>query len=256
MILRANQSLTLWSFFRRCGNEERRFLKKTSIDFQNINDRKVIVCGLRSSYSKRPRSKCVLSKESIQVIHALKLAKSKSSEKLHQILNSSLTRLLNRDLLDVLAELQRQNELHLSLKVFNFIREEPEYDKMLSLYADMILLLGRNKMIEEAEELFSEVVERGLKPDTRMCTEMIGAYLQVGMIDKAMEIYGSMKENALGCSPDKLTFTILIRNLEKNGQEELAATLKQECVDYVESPDKFLKEVDQIHGRKRYLNLA
>jgi len=37
--------------------------------------------------------------------------------------------------------------------------------------------------------------------------------MQVGMIEKAMETYESMK--ASGCAPDRLTFMILIRNLEK-----------------------------------------
>lgn len=98
-----------------------------------------------------------------------------------------------------------------------------------------------------AEELFSEIMEKGLKGDTRMYNEMIGAYLQVGMTEKAMDMYKLMK--ASGCAPDKLTFTILIRNLEKAGQLELAETLKNECADYVESPEKFIQELQQKHVR-------
>jgi chitinase len=77
----------------------------------------------------------------------------------------------------------------------------------------MILLLGKNELIEMAEELFSELKKEGLEPNTRAFAEMIGAYMQVGMIEKAMETYESMK--ASGCAPDRLTFMILIRNLEK-----------------------------------------
>lgn len=66
-------------------------------------------------------------------------------------------------------------------------------------------------------------------------------------MEKAMEIYRLMK--ASECSPDKLTFTILIRNLERAGQQELAATLKNECVEYVESPDKFIQELEHKHVR-------
>lgn len=83
-------------------------------------------------------------------------------------------------------------------------------------------------MVEMAEEFFGKLEkEEGLKPDTRAFTEMIGAYLQVGMIDKAMETYERMK--ASGCDPDKLTFRILIRNLE----------------DYMDYPKKFLEEVER-----------
>lgn len=106
-------------------------------------------------------------------------------------------------------------------------------------------------MVEKAEEVFNQVVDKGLKPDTRLFTEMIGVYLQVGNTEKAMDIYRSMK--ASGCSPDELTFTILIRNLMKNGEHELAETLKKESLDYVNAPDKFVQKVQQKHVRFQIL---
>lgn len=112
----------------------------------------------------------------------------------------------------------------------------------MSLYCDMIRLLGKSKLIDMAEELFGELKEEGLEPDTRAFTEMIGAYLQLGMVDKAVELYGLMKSS--GCSPDKLTFTILIRNLEKMGEEELVAAIKNDCAEFMDSPEKFLEEVE------------
>ncbi|XP_057458532.1 protein THYLAKOID ASSEMBLY 8-like, chloroplastic [Lotus japonicus] len=259
MILRLSDWTSVQSFqLQQCIpiNEEPRSatsISKRSINFGNQRRGKsVIVCGLRASFRKRQPSR-VISKEGIQVIHALKLAKS-SEQKLYQVLNEKLTRLLNADALDLLGELQRQNELHLSLKVFNFLREEPGFDALLPLYSDMILLLGRNKMVGEAEELFSQVVEKGLKPDTRMFTEMIGVYLQGGNTEKAMELYRSMK--ASGCSPDKLTFTILIRSLEKSGEQELVETLKQECVDYIDLPDKFIQQIEQKQVKEGHVNLV
>ncbi|KAK7325089.1 hypothetical protein VNO77_29161 [Canavalia gladiata] len=231
MILRLTQFLTPWISQQRPSN----------------NRREVIVCGLRSSYKTKRRSR-ILSKESIQVIHALKLANAKSPEHLHQVLHTRLSRLLKPDVFNLLDELQRQNQLHLSLTVFNFIREELGDDKIVAVYADMIFLLGRNRRTEMAEELFSQVLQRGLKPDTRMCSEMIGAYLQVGMTEKAMQIYGSMKE--WGCSPDKLTFTILISSLEKIGQLDLAQTLKQDSVNYLDPTDKFRSRNPTKHAKK------
>ncbi|ESW22469.1 hypothetical protein PHAVU_005G155600 [Phaseolus vulgaris] len=239
MILRVCERVALWGF-------ERRF----SISNLNCN-RGVTVCGLRSGYKAR-RRKRILSKESIQVIHALKLAKSPE-----HVLNAKLSRLLKPDALNLFDELLRQNQLSLSLKVFHFIREEVGHDTLLQIYADMILLLGRNEKIDMAEELFSQVLEKGLKPDTRMCGEMIGAYLQAGMTEKAMEIYGSMKE--WGCSPDKFTFTVLITNLERNGQQQhqqLLESLKQDCLHYVEFPDKFLQQLQQDKPRKRRVDLV
>ncbi|RDX76153.1 Pentatricopeptide repeat-containing protein, partial [Mucuna pruriens] len=209
MILRATQWVVPWVNGGRALSTSNR----------NHNRLQVTVCGLRSTYKGRRQSR-ILSKESIQVIHALKLARSPD-----HLLNAKLSRLLKPD-------------------VFHFIRDELDHDTLLQLYADMILILGRNKKSDMAEELFSQVLEKGLKPDTRMCSEMIGAYLQVGMTDKAMEIYGSMTTE-WGCSPDKFTFTVLITNLQKTGQQQLAETLKQDCLHYVESPDKFLRQLQQ-----------
>ena len=86
------------------------------------------------------------------------------------------------------------------------MRKEVWYKPDMSLHCDMIQLLGKNRMTEMAEQLFTELEKDGLKPVTRAFTEMIGAYLQVGMIEKAMETYERLK--ASGCSLDKLTFTI------------------------------------------------
>lgn len=58
----------------------------------------------------------MLSTEAIQAVQSLKLSKSNPS-KLEQVMGGRLSRLLKADLLDALAELQRQNEVELALKV-------------------------------------------------------------------------------------------------------------------------------------------
>ncbi|KAL5576231.1 hypothetical protein UlMin_017930 [Ulmus minor] len=201
-----------------------------------------IICGLRGRPRKPLWRKSVISTEAIQAIQSLKFAKS-SPKKLDEVFNGRITRLLKSDLLDALAELQRQNELDLALKVFKFVREEVWYKPDLTLYCDMIRLLGKNKLIEMAEELFLELKKDGLEPDTRAFTEMIGAYFRLGLVGKAIEMYELMK--ASGCNPDELTFTILIRSLKKVGEEELVGAIKKECEEYMDSPEKFLEEVEQ-----------
>ncbi|KAF4378491.1 hypothetical protein G4B88_027551 [Cannabis sativa] len=206
-----------------------------------------VSCGLRDGPRKPLWRSRVLSTEAIQAVQSLKLAKS-TPPKLKEVFGARLGRLLKIDLLDTLAELQRQNELDLALKVFKFVRKEVWYKPDVSLYCDMIRLLGKNKLIEMAEELFLELKEEGLEPNTRVFTEMIGAYLQLGMIDKAMEAYGLMK--ASGCTPDKLTFTILIRNLEKVGEEELVRGVKNDCFEFMDCSDKFLEELERKRPKR------
>ncbi|XP_068651176.1 pentatricopeptide repeat-containing protein At1g62350-like [Aristolochia californica] len=210
-----------------------------------------ITCGLRGGQRKPLWRSRVLSTEAIQAVQSLKLAKS--SSKLEDVLNSRITRLLKADLVATLVELQRQNEWEIALKVFENLRKEVWYKPDMSLYCDMIFMLGKNKLIGMVEELVSELKKEGLKPNTRTFTELIGAYLQVDMIEKAMDTYRLMKES--GWEPDKLTLTILIRNLKKAGEEELAYAVKNECAEYMDYPKRFLKEVKKTY-RKRKVELV
>ncbi|XP_071938642.1 protein THYLAKOID ASSEMBLY 8-like, chloroplastic isoform X5 [Coffea arabica] len=185
-----------------------------------------VTCGSRKIGPRKPmwRSR-VLSPEAIQAVQSLKLAKSPG--KLAEVFANRISRLMKADLLDTLYELQRQNEVELALQSSN---------------------------IEMAEQLFGELEKEGLRPDTRTYTEMIGAYFRIKMIEKAMESNESMKGS--GCVPDKLTFRILIKNLEKTGKKELIATVKKDCLSYIKYPEKFLEEVEKTYPKRRLLNVV
>ncbi|XP_027126228.1 protein THYLAKOID ASSEMBLY 8-like, chloroplastic isoform X3 [Coffea arabica] len=212
-----------------------------------------VTCGSRKIGPRKPmwRSR-VLSPEAIQAVQSLKLAKSPG--KLAEVFANRISRLMKADLLDTLYELQRQNEVELALQVFNFARKEIWYEPGISIFTDMILMLGKSSNIEMAEQLFGELEKEGLRPDTRTYTEMIGAYFRIKMIEKAMESNESMKGS--GCVPDKLTFRILIKNLEKTGKKELIATVKKDCLSYIKYPEKFLEEVEKTYPKRRLLNVV
>lgn len=126
--------------------------------------------------------------------------------------------------------------------MFEFLRTEIWYEPNAELFSDMMRMMGKNKLVDNVEELFDELKKEGLEPDARAYAELIGAYLQVEKIDKAMDTYELMKNS--GCNPDELTLRILIKNLESFGEEELVATVKKECAEYLDSPEKFLNEID------------
>ncbi|KAI6699122.1 hypothetical protein NL676_019241 [Syzygium grande] len=74
----------------------------------------LVTCGLRNS-TRRPLWRSdVLSTEAIQAVQSLKLAKSRP--RLNRVLGTTLARLLKSDLLNVCAELKRQDEVDLALK--------------------------------------------------------------------------------------------------------------------------------------------
>jgi len=106
----------------------------------------------------------------------------------------------------------------------------------------MIMTMARNKLIDKAEELFSQLKEEGLDPDTRVCTELLGAYTRAGMIEKAMEIYEMMKMQS-GCQPNELTFTILLNSLERVEERVLANAVRRDVFEYLDDPTKILNNV-------------
>ena len=71
--------------------------------------------------------------------------------------------------------------------MFDHVRNESWYTPDFSLYYDIMLLLGKNKLIQKAEELFAELEKEGLQPDTQVYTELIGAYFRADMGQKVME---------------------------------------------------------------------
>ncbi|PWA34920.1 pentatricopeptide repeat protein [Artemisia annua] len=93
---------------------------------------------------------------------------------------------------------------------------EPDH----SLYVDLMLMFGKKKLIGKVKQLFSSLMKEGLKQDTRAYTELIGAYLKVDIIKNEIETYELIK--ASSCIPDELILTIMIRNLENAGRDDLA----------------------------------
>ncbi|XP_055834115.1 protein THYLAKOID ASSEMBLY 8-like, chloroplastic isoform X2 [Solanum dulcamara] len=232
------------------------FVKQVQISSRQLNSfsnkNEKTVCGLRNGPRKPMWRSRVLSSEAIQAVQSVKLAKS--SDKLEELLKNKLSRLLKADVLDALTELQRQNQLHLALKVFNFVRNEEWYTPDLSMFNSMIMMLGKHKFIEMAEQLFVHMIKEGLQPDSRTYTELIGAYFRVDLIEKAMAMYELMKIS--GFCPDKLTMSILIRNLEKAEEKELVVRVKKECANYIDYPEKFLKEIENTNFKRRLIDLV
>ncbi|KAF9601762.1 hypothetical protein IFM89_022876 [Coptis chinensis] len=78
------------------------------------------------------------------------------------------------------------------------------------------------------------------------------------MIQNAQEFFFELKNQGEGngCVPDKLTLTILIRNLEKVGEGELVEVVKKDCVEYVGCPEKFLEEVGRKFPKRKSVGLV
>ncbi|CAA6656878.1 unnamed protein product [Spirodela intermedia] len=115
----------------------------------------LVVCGPRTNRGPLVRGR-TLSTEAILAVQALKRAAAAGDDaasKVDQVVSKTLVRLIKSDLLAALAELQRQDQWPLALKVFVAMRREIWYSVDYASYAQMIATLARNGMTAEIDDL-------------------------------------------------------------------------------------------------------
>ncbi|KAL3514924.1 hypothetical protein ACH5RR_021826 [Cinchona calisaya] len=199
-----------------------------------INNTLVVVKMKDRSNNRKPLQKGRnLSIEAIQTVQALKRVKANSSGplELEPALETSFRRLLKLDMLAVLRELIRQNQCYLALKVFEEIQKEHWYKPQISLYAELISLLGSNGLLEEVEIIFIKLKkEHYLEPDIKGFNALLENLANFNLTGLAVECFHLMKST--GCDLDKLSYKILINGLESNGEVSLSAILQLEAEKY------------------------
>eukprot|EP00249_Psilotum_nudum_P017429 c26320_g2_i1 orf=597-1403(+) len=187
-------------------------------------------------WSSRPRGplwrgRKLVCKEAVLTVQELRRHKL-DGRKIDELMRTKVARLLKMELLQVLSELQRQDEVDLAFKIFNAVRNEVWYKPDEYLYKDMLNILGRNKRVEECQVLFEDLKREGLKPNSLLCTELMSAYMEVGMVPEAMEVYQEIKQS--GAPLEVSTFRVLMRGLKKLGKKELRKKVQREYRDYFE----------------------
>ncbi|KAE8008935.1 hypothetical protein FH972_005393 [Carpinus fangiana] len=216
------------------------------MELSNGITRCVMVGMSNRSKNRKPLQKGRnLSIEAIQTVQALKRAQ-KDQPSLDREFHSKFKRLLKLDMIAVLRELLRQNQCFLALKVFKDIRKEYWYRPQVSLYADMIKVLGSNGLFEHVELLHSylKTEASGLGLEIEGFNALLRALVNSNHTKLAMECYYLMKQ--VGCDPDKSSFTILITALESNGETGVSAVLRQDAQMYYGEDLEFLEEEEMV----------
>ncbi|KAK2992086.1 hypothetical protein RJ640_023469 [Escallonia rubra] len=187
-----------------------------------------------------------LSIEAIQTVQALKRAiKTHDDSLVHHVFDSNFRRLLKLDMMAVLRELLRQQQCLLALKGFEEMRKEYWYKPQVSLYADIISVLGSNGLFEQVQLLFMDLKsESSLEPDIKGFNALLDTLMSFKLTGLAIECFYLMK--SVGCEPDRLTFRILIKGLESDGETSLSATLRQEAQRYYGQSLEFLEEEEEM----------
>ncbi|KAI3707255.1 hypothetical protein L6452_25603 [Arctium lappa] len=156
------------------------------------------------------RGKKLLGKEALFVILGLKRVKD-DEEKLDKFVKTHVSRLLKMDMVAVLNELERQEEVHLAVKMFWVIQKQDWYQPDVYLYKDLIISLAKSKKMDEAMKLWESMKKENLYPDSQTYTEVIRGFLRFGSPADAMNIYEDMKQSP--DPPDELPFRILLKGL-------------------------------------------
>ncbi|KAF8396829.1 hypothetical protein HHK36_018464 [Tetracentron sinense] len=156
------------------------------------------------------RGKKLLGKEALFVILGLKRFKD-DEEKLDKFIKSHVLRLLKMDLVSVLNELERQEEVALAIKIFRVIQKQDWYKPDVYLYKDLIIELAKNKKMDDAMQLWESMRKEDLFPDSQTYTEVIRGFLRCGSPADAMNIYEDMKKSP--DPPEELPFRILLKGL-------------------------------------------
>ncbi|VFQ82395.1 unnamed protein product [Cuscuta campestris] len=124
---------------------------------------------------------------------------------------------------DAVVILNRMSNPDTGLLVFDYFRRRLKSAKQVVLYNVTLNLLKKNNDFARAEELFDEMLERGVRPDKITLTTIIGCAKSCAMPKKALELFG--KVPALGCELDCITCSMMIDCYARLGNANKALEL-------------------------------
>ncbi|KAH6759044.1 Pentatricopeptide repeat superfamily protein [Perilla frutescens var. frutescens] len=156
------------------------------------------------------RRKKEMGKEGLMVAKELKRLHC-HPVRFERFMKAHVSRLLKSDLVAVLVEFQRQNLVSLSIKLYDVVRKETWYRPDMFFYRDMLMMLARNKKVDEARMVWNDLKGEGVHFDQHTFGDLIRAFLDNGLPDEAMRIYDEMRG-----SPDpplSLPFRVILKGL-------------------------------------------
>ncbi|RDX95982.1 Pentatricopeptide repeat-containing protein, partial [Mucuna pruriens] len=156
------------------------------------------------------RRKKEMGKEGLTVAKELKRLRS-DPLRLDRFIRSGVSRLLKSDLVAVLAEFQRQNQVFLSMKLYDIVRKEIWYRPDMFFYRDMLMMLARNRSVEEVKRVWDDLKVEGVLFDQHTFGDIIRAFLDNGLPSEAMDIYEEMKQSPE--PPLSLPFRVILKGL-------------------------------------------
>lgn len=132
------------------------------------------------------------------------------------------------------------------MQIYGVVRKEIWYRPDMYFYRDMLFTLARNKKLEEARRVWSDLKSEEVQLDKHTYGDLVRAFCDSGLIDFAMELYDDMRG-----SPDpplSLPFRVILKGLVP--YPEIRERVKQEFLDLFphmvvyDSPEDLLDDDD------------
>ncbi|XP_076900449.1 pentatricopeptide repeat-containing protein At1g62350-like [Bidens hawaiensis] len=156
------------------------------------------------------RRKKEMGKEGLIIAKELKRLES-SPARLDRYIKSHVSRLLKSDLVSVLFEFQRQDLVYLSMKLYEVVRKEIWYRPDMFFYRDMLMMLARNKKVDEVKRVWQDLKNEEVHFDQHTFGDIIRCFFDSGLPSEAMDIYDEMRR-----APDpplSLPYRVIMKGL-------------------------------------------
>ncbi|KAI4298811.1 hypothetical protein L6164_032328 [Bauhinia variegata] len=143
-----------------------------------------------------------------------------SEEDVSEILSGLGDNILEKDAVVILNNMLNPETAPLALK---YLQKKIKPTREVILYNVTMKVFRKSKDIERAENLFDEMLERGVNPDNRTFSTIISCARMCDLPDKAMEWFQKMP--SLGCEPDDVTYSAMIDVYARAGNIDMALSL-------------------------------
>ncbi|KAI3856991.1 hypothetical protein MKX03_019051 [Papaver bracteatum] len=141
-------------------------------------------------------------------------------------------KLLPRTLLEALHERISALRWESALKVFELLQEQLWYRPNPGIYIKLIVMLGKCKHPEKAQELFQSMIDEGCMATHESYTALVSAYSRTGLLDQAFSLLEQMKVTPGWCQAQYHHIQHPHRCLWESRQMEstlMEMLLEQEC---------------------------
>ncbi|XP_061988067.1 pentatricopeptide repeat-containing protein At5g48730, chloroplastic isoform X2 [Rosa rugosa] len=172
--------------------------QRKAVELQRLKDKE-------AKDRKEETNKKIASRKAISVVLRREATKSHIEKK------KGSKRLLPRTVLEALHERITALRWESALKVFELLQEQLWYRPNPGVYNKLIVMLGKCKQPEKAEELFQAMIDEGCGVSHESYTALISAYGRSSLFDQAFSLLEQMK-NTPDCQPDVHTYSILIKS--------------------------------------------